>query len=158
MNRAPYRRVTPPRHSAGEYHREDEYNNETAISHAETLIMQCIICGVIMVFVLIASMTNIGPAAGARDGIRQVLSGPVTLDELITEVRQFGMNWLELQPVETITNPEEFYFPTISSPDETPDFSLEQTSHEYTDYPPAADYPESNQTVPEPLVTPGLWD
>ena len=169
MNRTPYRRVTPSRHGADTYPREREYDNEASdtVSHAETLVMQCILCGIIMVFVLIASMTDISPAAALRDGMRQVLSGAETLDELIADVRNFGSNWLDLefQPQETFITPEEFYTPATSFPDELFN-TLEQTAfpsidseNTYIDQlPPAADDQVSNQTVPEPPVTPGLWD
>jgi len=162
MNRTPYRRVTPPRSRHSGYEHE-QYDSETGdtVSHAETLIMQCIICGIIMVFVLIASLTDIAPARGLQDGMRRVLSGPQTLDELIADVRQFGENWLE---TETSIAPDEF-FPTTGFPDEMPEIGLEQTAFPYTYYenidqnlPPAADDQVSNQTVPEPPVTPGLWD
>ena len=167
MDRAPYRRVTPPRQRGADYQRE--YNGsikDESISHGETLIMQCIICGIIMVLVLIARMTDIAPAASIRGGINQVLSGAETLDELITDVRQFGSDWLgwEWQPAETVTTPDEFYIPQIDFTDELPSYNLEHTALPSTDYtgtyteylPPAADDQVSNPTVPEPTVTPGL--
>ncbi|MCL2405129.1 MAG: hypothetical protein FWC92_06240 [Defluviitaleaceae bacterium] len=168
MNRTPYRRVTPSRRNTGEYPREREYEDDTVstnVSGVETLIMQCILCGIIMVFVLIASMTDIAPASTLRNGIRQVLTGAETLDELIADVRQLSENWLASQPSETSITSDEYYIPT-SLPYETTDFDLEQTSFPsidnegtYTDpYPPAADDQVSNPTVPEPPVTPGLWD
>ena len=167
MNRTPYRRTTPSRHrDSGHHHERDTEKGET-VSHGETLIMQCIICGIIMVLVLIAGMTDIAPAATLRSGFTQVLTGAETLDELITEIRQFGADWLDLDiaPQEVIT-PEEFNIPTTSFPDEPPAFNLEQTNHPYMNYentnsdnlPPAAEDQVSNLTVPEPTVTPGLWD
>jgi len=167
MNRTPYRRVTPPRHTADTYTREYESENEPSntISHIETLIMQCIISGIIMVIVLIAGITDIAPAAALRDGIRRVLSGAETLDELIADVRQFGSDWLDIGFQETVVTPEEFYVPITDFPDEAVYFNFEQTTFPYTynediyEYlPPAADEQVSNLTVPEPRVTPGLWD
>ena len=164
MNRTPYRRITPRGHrGGGEYPHEHDTNRDDTVSSGETLIMQCIISGIIMVFVLIASMTDIAPAATLRRGITQVLSGAETLDELIADVRQFGTDWLdfEFRPPVT-TTPDEFYIPTTGFPDEP--FSLEQTARPYTYYEntnhlsPAADDQVSNHTVPEPPVTPGLWD
>ena len=165
MNRAPYRRVTAPRGHSGEYTREHDAGEDGSVSYGETLIMQCIICGIIMVFVLIASMADVAPAAAVRGGISQVLTGATTLDELITDVRQFGADWLdwELGPPQT-AEPEEFYIPTTTFPEEPPTFNFEQTALPYPEYtnsdhlPPAADDQESNLTVPEPPVTPGLWD
>ena len=120
-----------------------------------------------MVFVLIASMTDIAPATRLRYGIRQVLTGAETLDELIADVRQFGADWLDLefQPSETVITPEDFYIPE-ETPAVDPNLSLEQTAFPSVDYentyindlPPAADQQVSNLTVPEPPVTPGLWD
>ena len=162
MNRTPYRRVTPARHSGGSHQHDNEA--EMAVSRGETLIMQCIICGIIMVFVLIASMTDIAPAATLRSGFTQVLSGAETLDELITDIRQFG-NRLDLDFVPPqIFTPD----PTTNDPYEPAGLNPEQTHLPYTYYEntnpshlspsPAADNQVSNPTVPEPPVTPGLWD
>ena len=81
MNRTPYRRRTPPRNGAEDgYRHEHASEGSESISAGETLIMQCIICGIIMIFVLIAGMTDIAPAAALRGGIQQILSGAETLD------------------------------------------------------------------------------
>jgi len=105
-----------------------------------------------MVVVLIASMVDIAPAVRLKYGIRQVLSGAETLDELITEVRQFGSVWLDMDfvPQDTTVTPEEFSFPVTGDP-------YEYNEEIYTG-PPAADDQVSNLAVPEPPVTPGLWD
>ena len=151
MERTPYRRITPSRHSGGTHEREHDTGRGETVSNGETLIMQCIICGIIMVFVLIASMTDIAPAATLRSGITQVLSGAETLDELITDIRQFGSDWLDLDiaPPTTVI-PDEFNIPAINFP------YYENTITDHL--PPAADNQVSNLTVPEPPVTPGLWD
>jgi len=167
MNRTPYRRVTPSRRGGGDTRHEYEDEKSETISRGETLIMQCIISGVLMVLVLIASMADIAPAHTVRNGISQVLSGAETLDELIADIRQFGADWLDLgiAPIETAA-PEEFYIPSTGFPDMPPPLNPEQTNLPYTYYenpytdhlPPAAEDQASNLTVPEPPVTPGLWD
>jgi len=175
MDRVPYRRVTPPRTGASkviESPRSEHVNQEESISHGETLIIQCIICAVIFVFVLIITMTNIGPAATMRGGLEQVLTGAETLDELVTDARQLGSQWFGWEPVEDLYVPEEFYSPTweypvieTEEPNDPTDLYdtyeytyTEQQEYPQTNYPPAADYESSNPTVPEPTVTPGLWD
>jgi len=156
--------------------------------------MQCIISGIIMVFVLVAAMTNIAPAVALRGGISQVLSGAETLDELITDVRRFGAEWFgweEVAPREPaleFTIPSHDFNNSIEAESTVHDFdgnpgsqgdlydsysshdSYSDTSnpmqghHDYSDYdnsgiysnePPTAGE-ESNPTVPEPTVTPGL--
>ena len=160
MDRVPYRRITPPRHEGAAS--RNEYDNN-AISHSETLIMQCIICGIIMVFVLLASMTDIAPAAALRRGINQVLTGAETLDELITDVRRFGSDWLGWEPVEETATPEEYYPPAEYRPSEPPATNFESAvlptaDYDYINENTAADKQVSNPAVPEPPVTPGLWD
>ena len=164
MDRVPYRRVTPSRHGAAAPQSEyDTHENENPISHGETLIMQCIICGIIMVFVLIAGLTDIAPAAAIRGGITQVLTGAETLDELVTDVRRFGSEWFGWEPVEDTPAPREYYSPAEYWPYESPASHFENTvlptaDPEYINETPAADDQVSNLAVPEPPVTPGLWD
>jgi len=179
VDRVPYRRVTPSRHECGASPQEervrhkDSDENESIISHGETLIMQCILCGIIMVFVLVASMTNIAPALALRGGIRQVLSGAETLDELITEVRQFGADWFgwdtpstydtspshELYEEGPIHNYQNHNYTTYPNQDLNDYFDAGPLIHEMDNYDETrlAD-DSSNPTVPEPTVTPGLWD
>ena len=116
-----------------------------------------------MVFVLVATMTNIPQAAIAREGISRVLYGAETLDELIVEVRNFGAEWFGWE--EPAGEPAlDFTFPTQDFSDYADiehtghDFydntELEYIEQEYIEETPA-DEP-SNHTVPEPTVTPGL--
>ena len=175
MDRVPYRRITPSRFernstSAQEEHisRNDPAENEAVISHGETLIMQCILCGIILVFVLVASMTNIAPAVALRGGIRQVLSGAETLDELVTDVRRLGSEWFgwdepetapshelyEEQPLQEYNNHDYQLYPTYDINDYTEPLFNDLYNHDETRL--ADD--SSNPTVPEPTVTPGLWD
>jgi len=117
-----------------------------AISHGEALILQCIICGIILVIVLVASMLDIDPSQQLRDGIRQVLAGPQTPDELISDIRRMGSDWLGIgQPVEVADE---------TTPYETHEYDIPTTES----LQPAADDDSSKYTVPEPPDTPGLWD
>ena len=163
MDRVPYRRVTPSRNgSPGEYTSHHEaVEREEAISRGETLIMQCIFSGILLVVVLVASMTSIGPAVALRGGIRQVLTGAETFEELIADVRSFGAEWfgweeVSAPPIIDFTYPaqEHYDYPTWE--------------HEYSELEPLAGEVHneettmaddvSNPTVPEPSGTPGLWD
>ena len=170
MDRVPYRRVSPPRNGTAASREYDHHENENAISPGETLIMQCIICGIIMVFVLIAGLTDIAPAVAIRGGISQVLTGAETLDELMTDVRRFGAEWFGWEPVEDDAAPGQYYAPAeyFDPPATNFESAILPTDYEYiTDREyideyinetPAADQQVSNPAVPEPPVTPGLWD
>jgi len=92
--------VTPPRDGSSSYDYEDVASPEEAITLGESLILQCIICGIVLIVVLIVNMTDIAPAVTLRSGISQALSGAHTLDELVIDVRQFGADWLGWEPVE----------------------------------------------------------
>jgi len=177
--------VTPPRDGSLRYDFEDPGNQEESITLGETLILQCIICGIVLVVVLVASMTDIAPAVALRGGISQALSGAHTLDELVTDVRQFGTDWLGWTPVDDTmvdVTPEEHDVVSngvsaeedsvlglspaedIISEDNTVTFDEEffhydnYFNNQPTNQYPAADEQASNQTVPEPPDTPGLWD
>jgi len=135
------------------------------IPYGETLILQCIISGVIFVFVLIASMTNLPPAATLQEGVTQVLTGAETLDELVSEVRQLGTEWFGLEPATTYppllddTIPTQDYDDYLVDYSETeyPSNSNDSTELTYYYEEPTADE-LSNYTVPESSGTPGLWD
>jgi len=114
-------------------------------------------------------MINIAPVAALRNGLRQTLEGPGTVNELVHEVQHFGREWLGLGP-----SPDEL--PTIpansdalQSPENvSPGNTLYTTeTYRYPNLPPAtspeyyfpltADEP-SNPQIPGPSVVPGLWD
>ena len=157
MDRVPYRRVMPSRSGTGEY----DYETNEAISHGETLILQCIISSIILAFILVAGMIDIAPAAALRGGVQQVLTGAHTLDELVTDVRRFGTEWLGWEPVEDAVILDEYIFPANEYLDDNRIIDLEThiiLDELESDYPEAADDQASNQTVPEPPDTPGLWD
>jgi murein DD-endopeptidase MepM/ murein hydrolase activator NlpD len=65
-------------------------------SMGETIILQCIVSGALLVLVLLISLLNVAPTAFLRDGLRESLSGAETAHELFYEVREF----LEQTPVE----------------------------------------------------------
>jgi len=115
-------------------------------------------------------MTNIAPAVALRGGIRQVLSGAETLDELITDVRRFGAEWFGWEAPPTNDAAQDLYEESPTRYFYNNDYmsSPIQDINDYTDTGPLiqdlynnetrlADDP-SNPTVPEPTVTPGLWD
>ena len=140
MDRVPYRRVTRRDNTDTGYkpHTEDASD----ISRIEGLILQCIISGIILVFVLIASTLDIAPTIALRDGLQQLLTGAETLDELVAEARQLGTDWFGWEPVETAEIFTDYFFI-----DEEPEIYQPPTAEEV-----------SNPTVPEPAVIPGLWD
>ena len=134
MDRVPYRRVTP-RRSVTDYSHNEHTEDTGEISRIEGLILQCIISGAIMVLVLIAGTLEAAPAIALRGGLRQVLTGAETLDELVADVRQLGADWFGRETIETV-----------------------ETDEEPEQYQPPTAEEVSNPTVPEPAVIPGLWD
>jgi len=96
LDRVPYRRVTPPRNDRQGnmqygYGREEQGE----ITPGETVIMQCIISGILMVVVLIICLVEIAPAITMREGLSEALSGSTTVNELMTDIRAFGEEWLD---------------------------------------------------------------
>jgi len=171
VDRVPYRRVTPPRNEKPSTAIQNQNNleeNEAAISRGEALIMQCIISAVIFVVVLAASFLDIAPAVTARDGIRQILSGAETLDELVQDVRQLGAEWFGWDAPAVPVEPEIIDYPApVHELYEGWFHDIEQTTHTTPEDPDTDTGPieedrqadeTSNHTVPEPPVTPGLWD
>jgi len=151
MERVPYRRVMPSRnqetYGRTRYGRNERQEPDGVVTPGETVIMQCIVCGVLIVAVLIITMVDI--AQPLREGLRQALAGAYTVDELVTGVRNFG---------------DEFIVPTFA-PDEAPTtFEFppiplipNATSPEY--YYPLTSVPElSKPQSPGTSAAPGLWD
>ena len=144
MDRVPYRRVSPSRRDVDAVGYQSSREETGDVSHFEALILQCIISGIVLVFVLIASTTSIAPAVALKDGIRQVLAGAETVDELIMDIRQLGTEWLGWAPVEApIYTPTEYVY---------------EEEAEIEPYQPPTAEEVSKPTVPEPAVIPGLWD
>ena len=163
MDRVPYRRITPPRDSKissneGTYRQGLDVNklvsnpDNEKITPGETLLVQLIISGVLMLAVLLVCLINIGPLVSLRSGLRQVLTGATTIEEFATEVRHFSQEWLNVEPTPITEEPETpiFYFPELPlvnpqgiSPVQNPPTAYEETL---------------NPQLPGPLVSPGLWD
>ena len=145
LDRVPYRRVTPPRGSA--IPRDIPVKpQEKTTSTIETVIIQFMISGALMVLVLLISLLNISPFAPLRDGLRQILAGAATVEEFTQEMRHFGYEWLNIGaelPAETLD------LPVFESP---------QTFETYEIPKPTAYDEHLNPQIPGPLRSPGLWD
>jgi hypothetical protein len=94
MDRVPYRRVRTSRYD------RDTFREEEPGALGETLILQGIISGVILVAVMVISFINFAPLTPVHSVIRQALAGPSTVRELAADARQFGADvlgwqWLE---------------------------------------------------------------
>jgi hypothetical protein len=94
MNRVPYRRF---RQSGQSYH--EQHDEETGVI-GETLILQGIISGILLVAVMLINIITFAPVVPVQNALHQALSGPATVRELATDARQFGADvlgwqWLE---------------------------------------------------------------
>ncbi|MCL2203940.1 MAG: hypothetical protein FWB88_08375 [Defluviitaleaceae bacterium] len=87
MERAPYRRYT--------YTQQAEHEGEPG-ALGETLILQGIVSGVVLVAVMLISIVSFAPAVPVQDAVRQALSGPATAGELVSSAREFGAEVLHL--------------------------------------------------------------
>jgi len=128
------------------------------------VIVQCIISGIILVVVLMISLVDIEPASALRDGLRETLAGASNVEELMTDIRAFGEEWLNWAPSETPEYPAEQYQFTPTQYDtgyeiyQPPGILLPPaTSPEYY-FPLTAEPESSNPQNPGPSVVPGLWD
>jgi len=92
MERVHYRRYKPTY--------EKHHNEEEPGTLGETLILQGIISGVLLVIVMVVSMLTITPAVPVQDALQQALAGPVTPAELASEAGRFGVDTLGLQFLE----------------------------------------------------------
>jgi hypothetical protein len=90
MERVPYRRYRGQR---------EEHNDETG-SLGETLILQGIISGILLVAVMLVSIITFAPVTPIQQAVYQALSGPTTPGELATDARLFGVDTLGLQWLE----------------------------------------------------------
>jgi len=163
MDRVHYRRVTPSGggHASG-YYRKTQHSQQTeAITSGETLIMQCIVSGILLVVVLLVGLVDIAPTMTLRGGIREVLTGANTIGELAADVREFGEEWLGWEihmqtsapvadipiiPLPEVVIPENFAFPAL----------IEEQLYISN---PLTAYDEAlNPQIPGPSATPGLWD
>lgn len=149
MDRVPYRRITPSANSKN-YNRNQYYShsrnisNEETITRGETLIIQAIISGILLVIVLLIGILDFSPTIALRGGLQTVLTGATTVDELLTDVQQFGEEWLGWEgqatqnPIIPLPEPA-----NISEEFNTPLTVIDELS---------------NPQIPGPSVVPGLWD
>ncbi|MCL1863850.1 MAG: M23 family metallopeptidase [Defluviitaleaceae bacterium] len=87
MDRVHYRRVRPSRLDGRPSARIQENEEPTA---AETLVVQSIVCGVLVVCILLIGMTNLAPAATIRENLQQLLTGAETPQQLLNEALLFS--------------------------------------------------------------------
>ena len=91
MNRVPYRRVTPPRLQRTSRNTTAANEDSATISATETLVVQLIISGALMLAVLVVCLIDTAPTLRLRYNLRQVLHGATTVDEVISGMRQLGV-------------------------------------------------------------------
>lgn len=90
MNRVPYRRIRGQIANHG----------EESGALGETLILQGIISGIILVAVMLISIISNPFVTPAQNALQQALSGPTTVGELSSDAQQFGIDtlgWLWLE-------------------------------------------------------------
>ena len=156
MDRVHYRRVIQSDRvrSRGEYpvHQVDE------VTPGDTVILQCIVSGILLVAVLLVSLADIAPANVLREGVRYALVGANTIEELTTDLRHFSEEWLGWD-----FSPNQVYLDLTPLPEAM--LPTHTISPEITEYPPtyqnpltANDETVSNPQIPAPSVVPGLWD
>ena len=145
MNRVPYRRITGGGYSRNGTTYRSHQKQPEAITPAETIILQSIISGIILVAVLLVGLVDSAPTMTLREGIRQTLVGANTINELTTDVRNFGETFLGWESTTTVE------FPIILLPEMPfPTMQIEQ--------PLTANEEPLNPQIPGPSATPGLWD
>jgi hypothetical protein len=156
MERVHYRRVSPSRIN-GDYIREPrarfgESENEEPTT-VETTIMQSIVSGIIIIFVLLVCLINIKPTAALRDGLRQMLSGAETAGELVAAVQNLNAGNIE-------NFVEEFSYEPLPPIPPTENSSNNTSSYELFDLniPLTAEGEILNPQIPVPLAVPELWD
>ena len=154
MDRVHYRRVTPSRMRVENAPQRQDDIEPTA---SESVILQCIVSGMLMLAVLMISLFNTAPTAVLRNRLREALSGANTPQELFYELRSFAER-------ESTTIPE--YSDAIrnrSHPSpvngfESPTPRLGQ-EHSLFDLPSlTATYEALNPQIPGSSAVPELWD
>jgi len=93
MERVPYRR-----YREAELELEPIDENEGLLG--QTLILQGIISGIILVVVTLVSIVSLTFLEPVQTTLAETLSGPTTPAELINEARQFGVDTLGWQWLE----------------------------------------------------------
>jgi len=108
MERVPYRRIRQSENSDYSYGTTNRYNyrntnlntrhehsDEEQGALGETLILQGIISGVILVAVILISMLTFPAVEPLQNAMRQALSGPTNVSEVAADARQFGAEVLD---------------------------------------------------------------
>jgi len=90
MERVPYRR----------YRGQPRQYEEESGALGETLILQGIVSGLILVAVMIISILSFTRLDPIQTAVREALSGPVTVGEIADDARRFGVDSLGLQWLE----------------------------------------------------------
>ena len=147
MDRVHYRRVAPSRLNGEKSVESTRTKNEEPTS-GENIILQSIVSGILIVFVLLITMMNTAPTSALRVALRDALSGAETAGELITEVRFLSEEYFGWGP-SLETEPESFPFGQPINQPHFPSLTEEITT--------AADE-VSNPQIPGSLVVPELWD
>ena len=111
MNRVHYRRITPPRSGEAAIFRGQAAHNRPSrdtrsIARAnaneseepgalgQTLILQGLISGIILVCVMVICFIEIPPTTALRGHVRQSLAGATTVGEVAQHARQWGADRL----------------------------------------------------------------
>lgn len=146
MQRVPYRRVRPSRLRDN----APDTPESASPTRLESVILQCAVSGILLIFVLLLGLSNIDSAANLRNSLRGALSGAETPGELWADIRNFGGELLGTPETPQDYYLEEVFFhaPIFSDPLPPPD-PLTLT----VDY-----VSPSNPQIPGPSATPGLWD
>ena len=155
MDRVPYRRITPPRD--GVPHKHSRRQSET-ITVGETILGQSIISGLLLVVVLLICLIDIAPMVSLRQGLRQVLAGATTLEELTAEAQQFRLDWQNRNYAHPAEELPEVPFPALPLGIQNPPVeAAENPSPPLYTLPLTAEEP-LNPQIPGPSAVPGLWD
>jgi hypothetical protein len=146
----------PPRLKSNEANLHNERTppreSETA-ARGETIILQSIISGVLLIFILMISMLNAAPTAVLRDGLREILSGANTPQELMTDVRSFGGEFFGWGPALPKETPQEIQ----QIPAQTQAPAQPQEAFELPVTPTLTTEETSNPQIPGSSAAPELW-
>jgi len=115
MNRVPYRRVSPSRIGGTSV----DNSSPPEPTGVETIVLQSLASGALLVCVLLLGLTNIDAAANLRNTLRHALSGAETPAQLYADLQSFGEEFFGTTQPTQLTQPHEtFEF----APSEAPAF------------------------------------
>ncbi|MCL1844655.1 MAG: M23 family metallopeptidase [Defluviitaleaceae bacterium] len=123
-----YRRVSPSRMSGAN---GASRANDTRVARAEnpvsgdptdaeTIILQCVVSGALVICVLLLGLVNIDAAANFRNTLRNALSGAETPTELFTVLQDFGQNFGHNSEHNSEQSPTEDFFIAPQNPAQDP--------------------------------------